>query len=33
MIPIETLKEVNVVYCHGHCPDGLASAMILEETL
>ena len=31
MIPIEILKQVSVVYCHGHCPDGLASAMILKD--
>jgi len=31
MIPIETLKQVTHIYCHGHCPDGLASAMILKD--
>jgi len=31
MIPIETLKQVTHVYCHGHCLDGLASAMILKD--
>lgn len=31
MIPIELLKRVTVVYSHAHCPDGLASAMILKD--
>lgn len=31
MIPIEDLKRVSVVYTHAHCPDGLASAMILKD--
>ena len=31
MIPIEVLKKVSVIYTHGHCPDGLASAMILKD--
>jgi oligoribonuclease NrnB/cAMP/cGMP phosphodiesterase (DHH superfamily) len=31
MIPIETLKQVSVCYAHAHCPDGLASAMILKD--
>jgi len=31
MIPIEVLKQVTVIYTHGHCPDGLASAMILKD--
>ena len=31
MIKIETLRQVTHVYCHGHCPDGLASAMILKD--
>ena len=33
MIKIETLKQVTHIYCHGHCPDGLASAMILKAEL
>jgi hypothetical protein len=28
MITIEVLRQVSVCYVHGHCPDGLASAMI-----
>lgn len=31
MIQIETLREVTHVYTHAHCPDGLASAMILKD--
>jgi len=31
MIPIKILKQVTVVYVHAHCPDGLASAMILKD--
>lgn len=31
MITIELLRKVKVVYVHGHCPDGLASAMILKD--
>jgi len=31
MIPIHLLKDVTVVYTHAHCPDGLASAMILKD--
>jgi hypothetical protein len=31
MIPIEKLKQVSVIYTHGKCPDGLASAMILKD--
>jgi hypothetical protein len=31
MIPIEKLKQVTIVYTHAHCPDGLASAMILKD--
>jgi len=31
MIDIELLRGVRTVYCHGHCPDGLASAMVLQE--
>jgi hypothetical protein len=31
MIPIEKLKQVTTVYTHSHCPDGLASAMILKD--
>lgn len=30
-IPIEVLKRVTVVYTHNHCPDGMASAMILKD--
>jgi hypothetical protein len=30
-IPIEVLKEVSVVFTHAHCPDGMASAMILKD--
>ena len=31
MISVETLKRVTVIYTHSHCPDGLASAMILKD--
>jgi hypothetical protein len=31
MITIEKLKQVTVIYVHGKCPDGLASAMILKD--
>jgi len=31
MIPIEKLKQVTHVYTHAHCPDGMASAMILKD--
>src|SRR5260221_2574920 len=31
MISIEVLRRVRVIYCHAHCPDGLASAMILKD--
>jgi len=31
MISIEKLKRVTVVYTRAHCPDGLASAMILKD--
>lgn len=30
-IPLEVLKEVTVVFTHAHCPDGMASAMILKD--
>ena len=30
-IPLEVLKRVTVVYTHGHCPDGMASAMVLND--
>lgn len=30
-IPLEVLKRVSVVYTHAHCPDGMASAMILKD--
>jgi hypothetical protein len=33
MITIERLKQVQVVYTHAHCPDGLASAMILKDAV
>lgn len=31
MIPVDLLRRVTVVYTHAHCPDGLASAMILKD--
>lgn len=31
MIPIEVLKRVKIIYCHGNCPDGMASAMLLRD--
>lgn len=31
MIDVKLLKRVETVYCHGHCPDGLASAMVLQD--
>lgn len=31
MIPIETLKRVEVVYTHANCPDGMATAIILKD--
>ena len=31
MIPIEKLKQTTAIYTHAHCPDGLASAMILKD--
>lgn len=31
MIPVDLLKRVSVVYVHANCPDGLASAMILQD--
>lgn len=30
-IPIETLKEVGVIFTHKNCPDGMATAMILKD--
>jgi oligoribonuclease NrnB/cAMP/cGMP phosphodiesterase (DHH superfamily) len=30
-VPLELLRKVQVVYSHAHCPDGLASAMILKD--
>jgi oligoribonuclease NrnB/cAMP/cGMP phosphodiesterase (DHH superfamily) len=31
VIPIEKLRLTKVIYSHAHCPDGLASAMILKD--
>ncbi len=33
MIPIEKLSEVRTLVVHGNCPDGLASAVILDDVL
>lgn len=30
-IPLEVLRRVQVVYTHAHCPDGMATAMILKD--
>jgi len=30
-IPLSTLKKVSKIYVHKHCPDGMASAMILND--
>lgn len=31
MIPVETLREVGVIFTHKNCPDGMATAMILKD--
>lgn len=33
MIPIEKLRAVQTIVVHGNCPDGLASAIILDDVL
>jgi hypothetical protein len=33
MIPVEILQAVRTIVVHAHCPDGLASAIILDDAL
>ena len=33
MIPIDALRQVKTIVVHGNCPDGLASAIILDDVL
>jgi oligoribonuclease NrnB/cAMP/cGMP phosphodiesterase (DHH superfamily) len=32
-ISIDTLRDINTIYSHKNCPDGIASAMILKHAL
>ena len=32
-IPIEKLQAVKTIVVHGNCPDGLASAIVLDDVL
>lgn len=33
MIPIEKLEQVGTLVVHGNCPDGMASALVLDDIL
>lgn len=33
MLPLDALKDVRKIIVHDHCPDGIASALILQEVL
>lgn len=33
MIPLDKLRQVRIIVTHGHCPDGIASAILCHDVL